>query len=751
MVHASLFSGIGGAEIAAEWVGWENAFHVEINPFGRKVLEYWYPNSISYEDITKTDFTPWRGKVDILTGGFPCFVARTPVLTRRGFVPIDEVKVGDEVLTTDKTYHPVECTMHHHADKIVYMRAQGMYEELKCTPNHPFFIKRKERYYEKSIGKIRHLPAEYVKASEIRKGDKVGYPVFEGTDTFKTKAFWKLVGTWIADGWTCESRRKSRIPQGNRGSRVNSFNHKVIICCGRKNIARLHHTIQAAGYRYTLVEDKATYKCIICDKWLCDFLEDFGKYAHGKHLSPQCFMLDRERKKALLEGWFADGYKKPNGAQCITTVSERLALDMAQIARDAYLCPVSISKKTYKRICLIEGREVNERPQYCVTISNNCRYGFYEDGFVWCNVKSIHQEQEVNEVFNLSVNEEHSYNVYGIAVHNCQPFSCAGQRRGADDDRYLWPEMLRAIREIQPSWVVGENVAGLLSMVQPGDEVKMGRTDDLFEENYIYRKEQRFTLDEICEGLERAGYAVQPFVVPACAVGAPHRRDRVWIVARLVADAMRDRLWYGQDKQEPITECERTPDDRNGCTNEIASDAERCGGREIYDEIQPRQPNGQGTYGNGLEQFATNTDEYGHTPRQACEGVESGGRRHVPQQGERGDKTERSDGLHGFPWTASDTGGDQRKKFHIPTVTEGQARACDGNYEELPASRWRDFPSQSPVCTGDDGFPGRLAGITFPKWRAETIKALGNAMVPQVVYEIFRAIAQIENEKQESI
>ena len=72
MTHASLFSGIGGAEIAASMMGWENVFHCEINPFGRQVLEYWFPNSKSYEDITKTNFSEWRGKIDILTGGFPC-------------------------------------------------------------------------------------------------------------------------------------------------------------------------------------------------------------------------------------------------------------------------------------------------------------------------------------------------------------------------------------------------------------------------------------------------------------------------------------------------------------------------------------------------------------------------------------------------------------------------------------------------------------------------------------------------------
>lgn len=72
MNHASLFSGIGGAEVAASMMGWQNLFHCEIQEFPRKVLDYWFPNSESYEDITKTDFTKWHGKVDVLTGGFPC-------------------------------------------------------------------------------------------------------------------------------------------------------------------------------------------------------------------------------------------------------------------------------------------------------------------------------------------------------------------------------------------------------------------------------------------------------------------------------------------------------------------------------------------------------------------------------------------------------------------------------------------------------------------------------------------------------
>ena len=84
----------------------------------------------------------------------------------------------------------------------------------------------------------------------------------------------------------------------------------------------------------------------------------------------------------------------------------------------------------------------------------------------------------------------------------CQPFSVAGKRRGSDDDRYLWPEMLRVIQELKPRWVVGENVAGIVNMA----------------------------LDQVYADLENEGYSVQAFIIPACSVDAPHRRDRCAII-----------------------------------------------------------------------------------------------------------------------------------------------------------------------------------------------------------------------------
>lgn len=270
----------------------------------------------------------------------------------------------------------------------------------------------------------------------------------------------------------------------------------------------------------------------------------------------------------------------------------------------------------------------------------------------------------------------------------CQPFSLAGRRKGADDNRYLWPQMLRAIRQIHPTWVVGENVAGIKTMVESCQVTQMGRTDYLFEENHIYREESRFTLDKICADLEAEGYSVQPIVIPACSVGAPHRRDRVWIVAH---------------RSDPRTETVQP---------------------EGQDRVHASRPS---SYSNSHRQWRRKNKqepftEYSRTPN-------LGGQRSSPHS--KCNRWSQKYNDNGF--------------FEEPQQGECQPSGADSSQ-----SRWRNFPTQSPVCRGNDGIPFDVDSLTisFPKWRQESIKAYGNAWVPQVAYEIFRAIeAEEENNK----
>ena len=113
----------------------------------------------------------------------------------------------------------------------------------------------------------------------------------------------------------------------------------------------------------------------------------------------------------------------------------------------------------------------------------------------------------------------------------CQPFSQAGARKGAEDDRFLWPEMLRAIKEVRPAWVVGENVAGIESMVFPPVQTQVDRTPTIEGEEVRSYMEGEGIMLRITTELEEIGYSCQPLRIPAASIGAPHKRDRWWFIA----------------------------------------------------------------------------------------------------------------------------------------------------------------------------------------------------------------------------
>lgn len=225
----------------------------------------------------------------------------------------------------------------------------------------------------------------------------------------------------------------------------------------------------------------------------------------------------------------------------------------------------------------------------------------------------------------------------------CQPFSSAGKRQGTEDDRHLWPEMLRAIREIEPQWVVGENVGGIVN----------------WNEGLVF--------EQVQADLEAEGYEVQPFILPAAAVNAPHRRDRTWFVA--------------------YAKCSRK-------SRRSSMQANRCNNNEPGTEAKILQAN------NG-----------------------------------RNEKMEANNAAH--------TSG--KRLFSRKQETSGPDTNNVKSNGHVSQHLWENWPTQSPVCGGNDGLPSKLDGITFSKWRSESIKGYGNAIVPQVALQLFKAIQEMEN------
>lgn len=211
----------------------------------------------------------------------------------------------------------------------------------------------------------------------------------------------------------------------------------------------------------------------------------------------------------------------------------------------------------------------------------------------------------------------------------CQPFSAAGRRRGTEDNRFLWPEMFRIIREIRPRWIVAENVPGILTI------------------------DKGMVFERVCSEMESEGYKIQPVIIPACSVNAPHRRDRIWFIAY------------------------------NGC---------KRGGEGPSEGIQSPWQESEHEDSNNAD---SNNDAYTNRAR---------------LEGRRGRKQ-----------------------------TLGR---CGQAFEEL----WPEAAAR--LCCMDDGVPRKLDGITLPKWRKESLKAYGNAIVPQVAYQIFKAIEFSEKQNE---
>jgi len=268
----------------------------------------------------------------------------------------------------------------------------------------------------------------------------------------------------------------------------------------------------------------------------------------------------------------------------------------------------------------------------------------------------------------------------------CQPYSMAGKRLGKEDERHLFPEMLRAIREIAPRYIVGENVYGLVNW------------------------NGGMVFNEVQADLEAEGYEVAPVILPACAINAPHRRERIFFVAYA------NKRTTGSSRTGGEVESNRS--NNNDEQKERGKQTEqhnRCGDvlRTItnakYEPIEPKiereRPECE-CEGNEILQINTTDVQCRTFTDTGC--------------------SKRQNGLHGKEQ------GREATKF-------GDSYTKYGRFSKFPIT-------EPTICGGNDGVSSQLDGITFPKWRNESIKAYGNAIVPQVVYQIFNAISGHEAE-----
>jgi DNA (cytosine-5)-methyltransferase 1 len=233
----------------------------------------------------------------------------------------------------------------------------------------------------------------------------------------------------------------------------------------------------------------------------------------------------------------------------------------------------------------------------------------------------------------------------------CQPFSLAGKQKGVEDDRHLWPAMFELIKQKRPAFVVGENVAGHITL----------------------------GLDQVLSDLEGEGYTARPFVIPACAVDAPHRRDRVWVVAEHVghsnsSDSSRDEPASVTGRRQPGLEARR---------------------EAVPDSDSARQCASQGCGQDGR-------DEAGHDTGRLCSDVADATRK--------------------------------RMEGHRPA---GEQEPQSPTGERLPG---RDRAREEPSFWLPEPGVGRVAhGVSR---RVDRLKSLGNSIVPQVAAQILRAIRE---------
>lgn len=452
----------------------------------KEILKEKYRNGEWYANDIRRVYAGDIPKADCWCFGFPCFAKGTYILTEKGYIPIEDVSVGDKVLTHKGRWRKVTATMRRDGARLWDVNGFGILP-TRTTAEHPYYVTKPDQPME--FKKVEQLDDSWYSTMVLPDAESDGY----------SKEMWWIIGRYLADGWRVE--RKDR-PSGGR----------IVFAISDDKRAEFEQRLREAKLHGTYTKERTCGKYHVCNNQLYEYLEKFGKYAHGKRIPREALCLPREKAK-----YFFDGYMSGDGRndrEEATSTSAALILGMCIIAQRLGKSVPAVYYTRRDEKCVIQGRECRQRDTYTFRISSKSVKGHYRARYVCRELYQPTESDDFGTVYNISVEEDNSYVANGAIVHNCQDISVAGKQAGFQGNRSsLFFRVMYLIGQLKeedkPAYLFIENVKNLLSVNGGWDFARL-----LIE-------------------MERHGYDAEWQVLNSKDFGVPQNRERCFIIGHL--------------------------------------------------------------------------------------------------------------------------------------------------------------------------------------------------------------------------
>ena len=452
----------------------------------KEILKEEYRNGEWYANDIRRVYAGDIPKADCWCFGFPCFAKGTYILTEKGYIPIEDVSVGDKVLTHKGRWRKVTATMHRDGARLWDVNGFGILP-TRTTAEHPYYVTKPDQPME--FKKVEQLDDSWYSTMVLPDAESDGY----------SKEMWWIIGRYLADGWRVE--RKDR-PSGGR----------IVFAISDDKRAEFEQRLREAKLHGTYTKERTCGKYHVCNNQLYEYLEKFGKYAHGKRIPREALCLPREKAK-----YFFDGYMSGDGRsdrEEATSTSAALILGMCIIAQRLGKSVPAVYYTKRDEKCVIQGRKCRQRDTYTFRISSKSVKGHYRARYVCRELYQPTESDDFGTVYNISVEEDNSYVANGAIVHNCQDISVAGKQAGFQGNRSsLFFRVMYLVGQLEeenkPTYLFIENVKNLLSVNGGWDFARL-----LIE-------------------MEQGGYDAEWQVLNSKDFGVPQNRERCFIIGHL--------------------------------------------------------------------------------------------------------------------------------------------------------------------------------------------------------------------------